>query len=115
MGQPNAIEHGPRSARPRMACTCLARWAEISSGSPVVPRAWKSPGRSLECDTDQYAQAHPTALGEEKRPEQRGHYLDPDLHGQPPEGSTEWAMDPTAMRPVRHQWAALRAAVDHHS
>ena len=63
---------------------------------------------------DQYAQAHPTALGEEKPPEQRGHNLF-DLHGQPPEGSMEWAMDPTARREVRHPRAALRAAVDQNS
>jgi hypothetical protein len=78
----------------------------IAGGTPEV--SWQVTG----VRHDQYAQAHPTALGDEKPPEQRGHYLDPDLHGLPPEGSMESAMDPTAMRQVRHQRAALRVAVD---
>ena len=48
-------------------------------------------------------------------PEQRGHYLLPTAMGSRPRGALEWAMDPTPMRQVRHQRAALRAAVDQDS
>ncbi|MBZ5546279.1 MAG: hypothetical protein LAO07_21885 [Acidobacteriia bacterium] len=59
---------------------------------------------------DAYAKAHRIPVEEEKPVAERGHYLHPELFGQPKEKGIEWAHQPAGMRPPEGGVGATEAA-----
>jgi hypothetical protein len=60
---------------------------KIAGGKPGMKISWMVTG----IRQDAWANAHRIPVEEEKTPQERGYYLHPDLYGQPPQKSTEWA------------------------
>ncbi len=70
---------------------------KIAGGQPAMEVSWQVTG----IRHDVYAAAHRSLVEQDKAEAERGYYLHPELFGQPPEKSIEWARRP-----------ALRAAQD---
>jgi hypothetical protein len=58
----------------------------VKTDKPSVKVSWQVTG----VRSDAYAKAHPVPVEERKRPQERGHYLTPELYGQPEEMSVYW-------------------------
>ncbi len=90
--------------------TCVGGFAPIYSAQKIQNNTFKIAGGTpgLEVDWqvtgvrhDAYAQAHPLKVEVEKPENQRGYYLHPELFGQSPEKSLEWADHPEVMKRIR--------------
>lgn len=71
----------------------------IGGGRPFLEVSWQVTG----VRHDAFMRAHPFATEEDKSPEERGRYLTPVEHGQPPERDVEWARRPELMRRLKEQ------------
>jgi hypothetical protein len=60
---------------------------KIAGGKPGMKISWMVTG----IRQDAWANAHRIPVEEEKPTQERGYYLHPELYGQPPQKSTEWA------------------------
>jgi hypothetical protein len=60
---------------------------KIAGGKPGMKISWMVTG----IRQDAWANAHRIPVEEEKPVQERGYYLHPELYGQPPQKSTEWA------------------------
>jgi hypothetical protein len=63
---------------------------KIAGGSPGLKVSWQVTG----IRNDAWASAHRIQVEEEKPSKERGYYLQPHLHGQPPDRAIECAHDP---------------------
>jgi hypothetical protein len=90
--------------------TCVGGYAPIYIAQKIQKNTFKIAGGTpgLEVDWqvtgvrhDAYAQAHPLDVEVEKPENQRGYYLHPELFGQSPEKSLEWADHPEVMKRIR--------------
>ncbi len=63
---------------------------KIAGGKPGMKISWMVTG----IRQDAWANAHRIPVEEEKPAQERGYYLRPELYGQPPQKSTEWATHP---------------------
>ena len=68
----------------------------IAGGQPGMEVSWQVTG----IRHDVYAEAHRSPVEQEKPEAERGFYLHPDLFGEPPEKSVEWARRPAPLRPA---------------
>jgi hypothetical protein len=91
----------------RYQLTCVGGYAPVYIAQKISNHAFKIAGGTpgLEVDWqvtgvrhDAYAQSHPLKVEVEKPAHERGYYLHPELFGQPPEKSLEWADHPAQMQ-----------------
>jgi hypothetical protein len=69
------------------------RTFKIAGGTPGLEVDWQVTG----VRHDAYARSHPLKVEVEKPANERGYYLHPELFGQPPQRSLEWADHPGQM------------------
>ncbi len=67
---------------------------KIAGGKPGMKVSWMVTG----IRQDAWANAHRIPVEEEKPAIERGYYLHPELYGQPPQKSTEWATHPEIVK-----------------
>jgi hypothetical protein len=70
---------------------------KIAGGKPGMRVSWQVPG----IRQDPSAIAHIIPVEEDKPPKERGHYLHPELYGQPQDKSVEWALNPEMMKRMK--------------
>ena len=70
---------------------------KIAGGKPGLKISWQVTG----VRKDAYANAHRIPVEEEKLAVERGHYVHPELYGQPEEKSLEWARNPEGMKAAK--------------
>jgi hypothetical protein len=94
----------------RYQLTCVGGYAPVYIAQKIANHAFKIAGGTpgLEVDWqvtgvrhDAYARSHPLRVEVEKPTNERGYYLHPELFGQPPQRSLEWADHSAQMQPVR--------------
>ena len=66
----------------------------ISTNAAHVKVSWQVTG----VRQDAYAKAHPLVVERQKLARERGHYIHPELYGQPEEKQTEWGRNPVTMQ-----------------
>jgi hypothetical protein len=67
---------------------------QIAGGTPGSKVSWQVVG----IRADRWAKANPLAVEKEKAPQERGHYLNPEVLGQGPQASVHWARHPELAR-----------------
>lgn len=72
---------------------------KIAGGTPGLDVSWQLTG----IRQDAYAKAHPILVEEDKPAVERGHYLHPQLYGQPEEKGITWARKPELMQRLKAQ------------
>jgi hypothetical protein len=103
----------------RYQLTCVGGYAPVYIAAKIENNQFKIAGGSpgLEVDWqvtgvrhDPYAVAHPLQVETEKPANERGYLLHPELYGQPPQKSIEWAEHPQLMRNLTKAKASRKAA-----
>ena len=74
----------------------------IAGGTPGLKVSWQVTG----VRQDAYARTNPLVVEVEKSERERGHYIHPQLFGQPPAQSIEWAQHPLQMKRAEQSQAA---------
>jgi len=69
----------------------------IAGGTPGLKVSWQVTG----VRQDAYAKANPLVVEVEKPEQERGYYIHPQLFGQPPTKSIEWAQHPLQMKKLQ--------------
>jgi len=70
---------------------------KIAGGSPRMKVSWQVTG----IRQDAWANAHRIPVEQEKTAGERGHYLHPELFGQPEQKGIQWARDPEGMQRIK--------------
>jgi len=76
----------------------------IAGGTPGLKVSWQVTG----VRQDAFARANPLVVEVEKPERERGYYIHPQLFGQPPTKSIEWAQHPLQMKRAEQSQAAER-------
>jgi hypothetical protein len=71
----------------------------IKTDKPNVKVSWQVTG----IRQDAWANAHRISVEEAKSDKERGHYVHPELFGQPEEKGIEWAHNPELMQSLKEQ------------
>jgi hypothetical protein len=94
----------------RYHLTCIGGFAPVYIAEKVANNRFKIAGGTARMEVswqvtgirqDAWANAHRVRVEEEKAEKERGHYLHPELFGQPEEKSVEWAQRPELMQRTR--------------
>jgi hypothetical protein len=94
----------------RYQLTCVGGYAPVYIAQKIANHTFKIAGGTpgLEVDWlvtgvrhDAYARSHPLQVEVEKPAHERGYYLHPELFGQPPQRSLEWADHPAQMQRLK--------------
>ncbi len=80
---------------------------KIAGGEPGMEVSWQVTG----VRHDAYANAHRIQVEEDKPEAERGYYLHPELYGQPPGESIEWARHPELMQRVKEEQHKSRPVI----
>ena len=73
----------------------------IAGGTPGLKVSWQVTG----VRQDAYARTNPLVVEVEKSERERGYYIHPQLFGQPPTQSIEWAQHPLQMKRAQQSQA----------
>jgi trimeric autotransporter adhesin len=96
----------------RYQLTCIGGYAQVYVAEEIANHQFKIAGgwAGLKVSwqvtgnrQDPMIKAHPMQVEQEKLERERGHYLHPELYGQPEEKGVEWVRNPESMRQLKQQ------------